>query len=310
MLRKLYWRVRNKLLKRYRVELIDDETLSQSRQYLVKPISVGIMIGLALILVVGGTAALVIYTPIFHQLIPGYIDPEAYNQERAKMTMQLAQVEKQIENLQNYNISLQRLSGMNDSLPFDEGRATATRPTQGENFSRAFGQESSNNQTVTPEPAPTESAPTPVEAAPAATTQPRIPAVKTAYTSVLDHLFLPIEGTFRKGFSAQEKHYGVDIVAEKNTMIRSALDGFVIISEYSEDNGWVIGVSGQDNVVTFYKHNSRLLKQAGTYVRAGEAIAVIGNTGENTSGWHLHFELWQQGTPLNPSDYLAFPTQE
>jgi murein DD-endopeptidase MepM/ murein hydrolase activator NlpD len=133
-----------------------------------------------------------------------------------------------------------------------------------------------------------------------------VPAVKASLRSVLDHLFSPLDGTLNNPFNPDKRHYGVDIVADENAMIHAATDGTVFISEYSEDNGWVIGVSGPDDVMTFYKHNSRLLKGAGTYVRSGEPIAVIGNTGENTSGTHLHFELWQHGRALNPEDHLNF----
>jgi murein DD-endopeptidase MepM/ murein hydrolase activator NlpD len=84
------------------------------------------------------------------------------------------------------------------------------------------------------------------------------------------------------------------------------LDGTVIISDWTSETGYVIGVQHSNNLFSFYKHNSALLKRAGDYVKAGEVIAIIGNSGEYTTGPHLHFELWYNGTAVNPVDYILF----
>ena len=118
--------------------------------------------------------------------------------------------------------------------------------------------------------------------------------------------FTPLKGSVTNIFDPVSRHYGVDIVAAKNEAIKSTLDGTVIISNWTSETGYVIGIQHSNNIVSFYKHNSALLKKAGAYVKAGEPIAIIGNTGELTSGPHLHFELWYNGTPVNPKDYIAF----
>jgi murein DD-endopeptidase MepM/ murein hydrolase activator NlpD len=130
--------------------------------------------------------------------------------------------------------------------------------------------------------------------------------MKTDRPTLLKRLFMPLQGEIRNPYNEANGHYGVDIVAPENTMINAATAGFVILAEYSNENGWVIAIAGQQGITTFYKHNSRLLKKAGTYVRAGEPIAVIGNSGENSTGMHLHFEIWQEGRPLDPADYIQF----
>ena len=86
-----------------------------------------------------------------------------------------------------------------------------------------------------------------------------------------------------------------------NYVFETWLDG-----EIDSETGYVIGVQHSNNLVTFYKHNSALLKSVGDYVKAGEVIAIIGNSGEFSSGPHLHFELWYNGTPVNPTDYINF----
>ena len=95
-------------------------------------------------------------------------------------------------------------------------------------------------------------------------------------------------------------------MAPKNTPIKASLDGFVIQSDWTMDSGNTIGVQHDNNVITFYKHNSSNLKKTGDKVKAGEAIAIIGNSGELTDGPHLHFEIWYQGKPMNPSDFIEF----
>lgn len=124
----------------------------------------------------------------------------------------------------------------------------------------------------------------------------------------LEQLFFtpPVSGSVTKSFSLEERHYGVDIAAAKNTAIKSVMSGFVISSDWSLETGNTICIQHPDNLVSFYKHNSVLLKKAGENVKAGEAIAIIGNTGDHTSGPHLHFELWHEGKPIDPWDYVNF----
>ena len=116
----------------------------------------------------------------------------------------------------------------------------------------------------------------------------------------------PLSGEISAGFQPDTKHYGVDIVAPENTAIKSIMDGWVIISDYTVETGNTIGIQHPNNIISFYKHNSVLLKKEGSFVRAGEAVAIIGNTGELTDGPHLHFELWHKGKPVDPADFIMF----
>jgi murein DD-endopeptidase MepM/ murein hydrolase activator NlpD len=104
----------------------------------------------------------------------------------------------------------------------------------------------------------------------------------------------------------EKRHFGIDILAPRNTPIKSALDGWVVQSDWTLETGNTIGIQHENNIITFYKHNSVLLKKVGSYVKAGEAVAIIGNTGEMTDGPHLHFELWYKGNPVDPADYINF----
>ena len=118
--------------------------------------------------------------------------------------------------------------------------------------------------------------------------------------------FSPMNGIVTSHFNREEKHYGVDLVAENNSVIKSTADGTVIYSDWTVENGYCIGIQHNGNMFSIYKHNAVLLKDDGDFVRAGEPIAIYGNSGSLSTGPHLHFELWYNGTPLNPEDYISF----
>ena len=120
------------------------------------------------------------------------------------------------------------------------------------------------------------------------------------------YLFSPIDGyDVTAGFDPKEDHFGIDIVAKENQPIRSVADGVVVMSSWTLDGGYIMAIQHSGNLISVYKHNSELFKNVGNFVAAGEVIATIGNTGELTSGPHLHLELWHNGHPVNPQEYIA-----
>ncbi|MBT5750014.1 MAG: M23 family metallopeptidase [Flavobacteriales bacterium] len=118
--------------------------------------------------------------------------------------------------------------------------------------------------------------------------------------------FTPLSGLISDEYNNKTKHFGIDLVAKEKSRISSVLDGTVIISHWAYETGYVIGVQHNNDYISFYKHNSVLLKSVGDYVNAGDHIAIIGNSGELSSGTHLHFELWHKGIPVNPENYISF----
>lgn len=118
--------------------------------------------------------------------------------------------------------------------------------------------------------------------------------------------FPPVDGPVSAGFMPGKKHFGVDILAPKNTPVKAAMDGFVTFSDWTRETGHTIGIQHDHNLITYYKHNSAILKKTGEPVKAGEAIAIIGNTGTLSNGPHLHFEIWFDGKPLDPAKYVKF----
>ena len=121
-----------------------------------------------------------------------------------------------------------------------------------------------------------------------------------------DLLFPPIRNGFvTDTFDFERNHLAVDIVSYKNASVKSTSDGVVVLSSWTPETGNVLVIQHANNLISVYKHNSTLLKSQGDHVKAGEVIALIGNSGELTSGPHLHFELWLNGRPVNPLDFVS-----
>jgi len=118
--------------------------------------------------------------------------------------------------------------------------------------------------------------------------------------------FPPLSGTISQQYDAEKKHYAVDVVAPRETAIKTIADGTVIFAEWTADTGHVIIIEHKGGILSVYKHNGSLNKSQGDRVNSGEVIASVGNTGEYTTGPHLHFELWNNGSPVNPTDYIDF----
>ena len=118
--------------------------------------------------------------------------------------------------------------------------------------------------------------------------------------------FSPIKGEITQNFNYNENHFAIDIAADIGTPVKSVLDGKIIFSEWSLETGYVVVIDHGENIISVYKHNSKTLKEQNDFVQAGEVIAYSGNQGNLSSGPHLHFELWKNGTPIDPEPLLNF----
>jgi murein DD-endopeptidase MepM/ murein hydrolase activator NlpD len=120
------------------------------------------------------------------------------------------------------------------------------------------------------------------------------------------YFYAPIQGIMTTEFNLKDEHYGVDIVSKQNEPVKSVAEGTVIFSDWTQESGNVIAIQHRGNIISVYKHNSALLKKVGTFVNSGQVIAIIGNTGEFTTGPHLHFEMWYNGNPVDPTEFISF----
>lgn len=120
------------------------------------------------------------------------------------------------------------------------------------------------------------------------------------------YFYSPIEGMVTTEFNIKDEHYGIDIVSKSNEPVKSVAEGTVIFSDWTQESGNVLAIQHRGNIISVYKHNSALLKKVGNFVNSGQVIAIIGNTGEFTTGPHLHFELWFNGNPVDPQEFISF----
>lgn len=290
MLKETTGKIWAKLVKKYRLVLYDFESLSQTRNFVLRPLTALLTVGAFAFVAIAGTSILIFKVPAIHEQITGFKKPELTH-DYQMLQDRNTDLEKRVEEMDSLLASFTRVAGMNNPTPSDRAIWEAAAPEPGPN---------ENADTVRTQPAGQELVtPALPEAIRAVASENNIP------TSAIN-LINPVDGFITMNFDTREKdHYGIDLVANENALIRSVADGVVIFSEYSNTTGYVVGIwHSQYNLISFYKHNSRLYKSVGSYVFAGEAIAVIGNTGINSSGTHLHFELWHNNNPVNPADYL------
>ena len=269
----------------YRLVLINDESYEEVGSYRITELNVYLLLSSLLVAVVLLVMLLFVLTPL-KNIIPGYADVNALSNRK-----EIVKLYKHVDSLDDV-LDAQRtyIQSIGKAMRGEKDAKDLQPPKEIDGFAQA------NAHLV----------------AKVGTTQPTAPAnpnndpEEPLATHAL-HLLPPLAaGLVTDAFNAQPDHFGIDIAAAKNTPIQAVADGVVICATWTLDTGFVIGIQHANNLVSFYKHNSFLYKQVGATVKAGEAIAVIGNTGHLSSGPHLHFELWQNGKPINPSQVITF----
>ena len=276
------------LKSKFRFVVMNDQTLEEKFSLRLTPMNIIVVGGSAALMLITLTLYLIAFTPI-REYIPGYADVNM-RRNLIKMTLKTDSL------MQKLNADEKYLSNMLDILN-DRADTTLPKKKTGQQLYDSIQQ---LNKSVADSQLRWQ-----IE------NQEQFTLVNNgdkAFSSGIGSysFFTPLKGNVTSKFSTTQKHYGIDIVSNANEGIKSALDGTVVIANFTSETGYVIGVQHSNNLFTFYKHNSALLKSVGDYVKAGEVIAIIGNSGEFSSGPHLHFELWYNGTPVNPLDYINF----
>lgn len=242
----------------------------------------------ALILVVGVTASLIVLTPI-REFIPGYPNAQIRN-TIVNNALRADSLERVIHLWEVHLVNLQRVLANKEPMAPDEmlprGQLldapafVAGDKSEADSLLRVSAQEQDNQ------------------------TKGDISGRLLLIEGL--HFFPPIKGVVTAEFNPLENHYAIDIVAPKNTLISAVLDGTVNFASWTEEFGYVLQIQHENNLLSIYKHCSKLFKKVGDSVTAGSAIAVIGSEGTFSTGPHLHFELWHKGVALNPMDYINF----
>jgi len=283
-----------------RVIFIDDEGAGEPRQHRIVPAQVVAAVFSSMAAAILVTIAVIAFTPL-RELIPGYSTEEMRRDARLN-ALRLESIIDSLETQSRYVDHLRSLmtgqlapedDGFLDGIPTPvadiEGPEPrfGTRPTS-ENW-RDHTQPAFDLDVL---PSPTAVRADVVEAS-------------ERYLSSLGFpVVAPVEGIFTRGFAADIGHYGMDIAASEGSVVRSIGDGYVILADWTHDGGHALAIQHARGYISVYKHNQRLLKNVGDRVRDREPVALSGNSGEITTGPHLHFELWQNGLAQDPSAFF------
>ncbi len=273
----------------YRLVLRKDETLEEVASYKLTLLNIYILLSSIVIVVMGLMVVVIFFTPL-KRLVPGYAEP-AQHPDYIKLSKKMTALEQEMQSYKLYYQHFNQMTSLPDSIDIPSIAQTESTDRPRKSPTEQVVEESRVSE-------PRKSPPAIAVSSPSAST-----LLKQAD---FRYLMPPISGVVSSRFDAESGHYGVDVLAPHDTPVKAIWDGHVITADWTLETGYTIGIQHSNDMVSFYKHNASLLKRSGAFVRAGEAIAIIGNTGKMTSGPHLHFELWLSGKPVDPANYIDF----
>lgn len=275
------------LRSKYRLILLNDTTFGEKFSLRLSPAMLLIGISAITIIMTSLVISLVAFTPL-REYIPGYGDVKE-RKEILSLNIKADSLQQTLESRAAYMASV--LNVLNEKVetkgpkPLKDttGKYAKlnTHPSDADVEFRKEYEENKNNASSS--------------------------LAKLKYSGLSSLVFFtPVKGLVVTSFNHAEGHYGVDVVAKADEPIKSTLDGTVIFTGFSAEDGNMIHIQHGNNLVSIYKHCSTLLKRTGDHVKSGDAVAIVGNSGEKSHGPHLHFELWFNGTPVNPQEFVAF----
>ena len=275
-----------KLFNDYKVVVSSEDTFEEKFAFKASKINVFVLMLVYSVILISFTISIVFFTQL-RELVPGYSSSDLLNRA-FYLTQKTDSLERQIELNNKFYKSIEDvLSGKTDefierdNIPIDsslnEKNLFSIFPNSEDSILRNY-----------------------------VDSQDKFNLTKNELVIENKMFFSPIKGDITQPFNFEENHFAIDVAADIGTPVKSILDGKILFSEWSVDTGHVIIVDHGDNIVSVYKHNSKSLKEQNDFVQAGEVIAYSGNQGSLSSGPHLHFELWKNGTPIDPEPLLNF----
>ena len=275
-----------KLFNDYKVVVSSEDTFEEKFAFKASKINVFVLMLVYSVILISFTISIVFFTQL-RELVPGYSSSDLLNRA-IYLTQKTDSLERQIELNNKFYKSIEDvLSGKTDefierdNIPIDSGlnekNLFSISPNSEDSILRNY-----------------------------VDSQDKFNLTKNELVIENKMFFSPIKGDITQPFNFEENHFAIDVAADIGTPVKSILDGKILFSEWSVDTGHVIIVDHGDNIVSVYKHNSKSLKEQNDFVQAGEVIAYSGNQGSLSSGPHLHFELWKNGTPIDPEPLLNF----
>lgn len=277
------------LKSKFRFVVLNDETFEEKFSLILTRTNVWVFLSVTAFTVIFLTAAAIIYTPLKY-FIPGFGDYN-YRGQILQLQFKADSLEQTLQGRQAWLENVMNVASGN----IDSVKPAAAATGNIDKSKIDLNEVKPEEQELRDEVADDENYSLSANAASSVVAE-----VKQR------HLMNPVEGYVTDEYDVSKQHFGIDIAAKTDAPVKSVLDGKVVSAEYNLQTGWVITVQHSDNLISFYKHNFKLLKAAGDQVRAGDVIALAGNSGELATGPHLHFELWYGGKSLNPKDYIVF----
>ncbi|MGJ8736557.1 M23 family metallopeptidase [Zobellia laminariae] len=278
--------IKRKLLHKYRLVILNESTFEEKISFKLSRLNVFVTGSLCIIGLIALTTLLIAFTPL-REYIPGYSSTKLKKQA-TDLTYKTDSLVASLNNTNKYLESIRmvlrgdvasqeiNLDSLREQFKIDPSSVDLT-PIKEDSLLRA-------------------------EVA----LEDKYNLFERSATATEIELFPPLSGEISNNYNPEKRHYAVDVTAPKDTPIKAVANGTVIFSEWTADTGYVIILEHKDGLLSVYKHNGSLNKKQGEVVRAGEVIASVGNTGEYTTGPHLHFELWSNGNAVNPLDYIDF----
>lgn len=277
----------NYLKTKFRFVVMNESTFEEKFSVVLTPLSIFITLGVFSILMITLIIYIIAFTPL-REYIPGYADT-GMRRELVALKVKTDSIQLELENKDLYINNIKNIINGDFKREKDlDAKKDSTKqyknldvkPSKEDSLFRQQI-ESQEKYSLTTE--------------------------KSRRKGISNFLFFaPVKGIVSNKFKSSADHYGIDVVAKKDEAIKATLDGTVVFASWTPETGYVIQLQHDNDLVSVYKHNSVLLKKIGNRIQAGEAIAIIGNSGEQSTGPHLHFELWYKGTPIDPQEYINF----
>ena len=280
----MFRKLRIKLGRKFRLSIIDHESLKQTRVFIVSRLGMLIILGFSTSVLVGGTIAVFMYTPV-RQIIPGYTNP-ALVQEVDTLRSRVATLQKMVGDYESYLNSISAIAGGGPNFP---GRR----------------QQSSVQPQDSPHPSgQTEgAAPTRSSSIDEVTAHQNIEKQEGKSLSSIT-FFRPARGVLKNKFDLSTNHTGIDILTPADEIIKSMADGYVVFVGYSAENGNSVAVDNGGGIITIFKNLAHTYKVPGQFVNGGDPLGVAGTRGEKLAGHSLHLELWSNGSAVNPEKFI------
>ena len=284
----------NRAQEKKRIIILDVDNYEEKRSYTTSKFNVFILVSFFTILLGFLTFALISYSSL-KNLIPGYPNPTQQQEIKNKsiiIDQKLTELLSKTEKEKSYINNVMQI--LNGSIPINEKDTSWKKinPNANSNSNEISSSEKSMREKVQNREK------FDIDVIPGG-------ALKSEVLPEL-LLFPPIKGEITNKMNISSGHFGVDIIAPKNEAVSSILNGTIIYHNWSPTDGHVVHIQHKKNLISIYKHNSEILKEIGDFVESGEPIAIVGNSGEHSTGPHLHFELWHNGYPLDPEIFINF----